>query len=111
MLYKYEEWGRGATHACTSPRENPAATSSRRNSETIVAHKVLAHPHVPFHPCMCGLRGDDIAVAVVLINYDNVGLLPRRPRRENDRDRLLALLQRATMLNRYSNSFSTSLRV
>jgi hypothetical protein len=35
---------------------------------------VLAHPHVVFHPCMCGLRRGIVAVATALIGYDDVEL-------------------------------------
>jgi hypothetical protein len=61
---------------------NLAATSSRPNSETIVAHEVLAHPRTVFHPCTCELRGG----AAVLIDYGGVRSLLGRGRRGGDRD-------------------------
>jgi hypothetical protein len=54
----------------TPPRETLAVTSSRPNSKALATRMVLAHPHVAFHPCMCGLRGGTVAVAAVLIGYN-----------------------------------------
>jgi hypothetical protein len=42
-----------------------AATSSRPNLETLVAHEVLTHQRAAFHPYTCGLRGG----AAALIGY------------------------------------------
>jgi hypothetical protein len=47
-----------------------AATSSRPNPKILVAREVLAHPHVMFHPCTCGICGDATVVAIALIGYD-----------------------------------------
>jgi hypothetical protein len=52
--------------------ETLAATSSRLNSESLVARVVLAHPCAAFHPCTCGLRRDVVAVTVALIGCDDV---------------------------------------
>jgi hypothetical protein len=55
-----------------SPRETLATTSSRPNSEALVARVVLAHPRAAFHPCTCGLRRDVVAVTVAPIGCDDV---------------------------------------
>jgi hypothetical protein len=55
-----------------TPHETLHATSSRPNSEALAAHVVLAHPHVVFHPCTCGLHRGAAVVAAVLIGYDDV---------------------------------------
>jgi hypothetical protein len=68
-----------------------AATYSRPDPETLVAHMVLAHPRMALHPCMYRLHEGAAAVATVLIGYNNVRLLPRRPREGDDRDQLLSL--------------------
>jgi hypothetical protein len=61
-----------------------AATSSWPNPKTLATHEVLAHQRTAFHPCTCGLRGGTIAVADVLIDYNDVevdtGLTTRRRR-------------------------------
>jgi hypothetical protein len=88
-----------------------AATFSWTNLKTLATHEVLAQPRTAFHPCICGLRRGTNTIVVVLIDYDNVRLLPRRPRGGDDRDRLLPLHQHATMLNCYSNSFFVALRI
>jgi hypothetical protein len=54
------------------PHETLAATSSRSNSESLVAHMVLAHPRTTFHPCTYGLHRGTAAVATALIGYDDV---------------------------------------
>jgi hypothetical protein len=36
-------------------------------------HVVLAHLRATFHPCTCGLRGGDVVVVAVLIDYDGRG--------------------------------------
>jgi hypothetical protein len=87
------------------------ATSSPPNLEILAVREVLAHPRAVFYPCTCGLRGDVAAVAIALIGYDDVGLLPRRPRGGDDCCQLLPLRRRTTTLNRCSNSSSTDLRV
>jgi hypothetical protein len=79
-----------------------SATSSRPDPETLAAHEVLAHPCTVFYPCICGLHEGAVAVTAALIDYDNMGLLPQRPRRGDDRDRLLPLHRRATTLSRCS---------
>jgi hypothetical protein len=48
------------------------ASSSRPNSETLVAHEVLAYPRMTSHPCTCGLRGSTTVVTVALIGYDDM---------------------------------------
>jgi hypothetical protein len=63
--------------AYTRPREILAITSSQPNPETLITCEVLAYPRVTLHLCTCGLRGDVAAVAVTLIGYDDLGLLPR----------------------------------
>jgi hypothetical protein len=77
-----------------------ATTSSRPNPKTLAAREVLAHPRAMFHPCMCGLCGGAAAVAAALIGYDDVGLMPRRPRGGDDRDRLLPVHRCVTTLDR-----------
>jgi hypothetical protein len=52
-----------------------ATTSSLSNLETLDACEVLAYPRAVFHPYTCGLRRGAAAVAAVLIDYDDVGLL------------------------------------
>jgi hypothetical protein len=49
-----------------------SATSSWPNLKTLAAHEVLAHLRTIFHPYMCGLHGDVVAVAAALIGYDDV---------------------------------------
>jgi hypothetical protein len=57
----------------TPPHETLAATSSSQpNSEALAACVVLAHPHVVLYPSTCGLRRGIVAVAVVLIGYDDI---------------------------------------
>jgi hypothetical protein len=46
-----------------------AATSSRPDPETLATREVLAHPLTTFHPSTCRLRGDDVVIAAVLIDY------------------------------------------
>jgi hypothetical protein len=76
------------------PRETLAtAAASQPNSETLAACVVLAHPRTTFHPCMCGLYG----IAATVAAQGGV-----------DRDQLLHLHQRATMLDRHSNSSSAA---
>jgi hypothetical protein len=65
----------GHKYAYTPPHETLAAASSRPNSKALVARVVLAHLHVAFHPCMCGLHGGTNAVAAVLIGYDDVEII------------------------------------
>jgi hypothetical protein len=84
--------GLGARHTNTRHHVKIlATTSSYPNPETLTTHVVLAHPHTTFHPYTCGLCGGAVTVVTVLIGYDNVGLLSRRPRGGYDRDRLLPL--------------------
>jgi hypothetical protein len=52
-----------------------ATTSSLPNPETLAACEVLAYPRTVFHLYTCGLRRGAAAVAAVLINYNDVGLL------------------------------------
>jgi hypothetical protein len=54
----------------TPPCETIATAASRSIFETLAAYVVLAHSIVMFHPCTCGLRGDDAA----LLGYDNRGV-------------------------------------
>jgi hypothetical protein len=82
---------RGEIYTYTSPRETLATISSRPNSETLALCEVLAHPRAIFHPCTCGVRGGTTVVAVALISYDDLGLLPRRPRGGDNHDQLLSL--------------------
>jgi hypothetical protein len=56
-----------------------AATSSLSDPEILPAREVLAHPRVVFHPYTCRLRGRVAVVAALLIEYDDMGLLPRQP--------------------------------
>jgi hypothetical protein len=53
-----------------------ATSSSQPNTKTLAAREVLTHPCVVFHPYTCELHGGAVAVATVLISYDNLGLLP-----------------------------------
>jgi rhodanese-related sulfurtransferase len=73
---------RGVVDAYTSPHETLVAASSRPNSQALAAPMVLANPCVVFHPCTCGLRRGDAAVAAMLIGYDDVkvvaGMTTRR---------------------------------
>jgi hypothetical protein len=55
-----------------SPRETLATSSSRRNSEALATHVVLAHPSMVFHLCMCGLRRGTTMVVATLISYNDV---------------------------------------
>jgi hypothetical protein len=50
-----------------------ATSSSRPNPEALAAREVLAHPHLAFHPCTCGLCGG----AVVLIDYNDMEIVVR----------------------------------
>jgi hypothetical protein len=61
--------------AYTSPPETLDATSSQLNSEALAVREVLAHPHMVFHPYTCRFHGGAATVAVVLIDYDDLGLL------------------------------------
>jgi hypothetical protein len=63
---------RGTRDAYMPPRETLPTASSRSNSEALATRVVLAHPHMTFHPCTCGLCRGAAAIAVVLINYDDV---------------------------------------
>jgi hypothetical protein len=54
------------------PRETLAVASSRSNSVALATHGVLAHPRAVFYPCTCGLRGGAVAVAAMLIGYDDM---------------------------------------
>jgi hypothetical protein len=63
---------RGEIDAYMPPRETLAAASSRLNFEALAACVVLAHPHTAFHPCMCRLHRGIVAVAAMLIGYDDV---------------------------------------
>jgi hypothetical protein len=54
------------------PCETLAVASSRPNSKALAVRVVLAHPHVAFYPCTCGLCGGVVAVVAALINYDDV---------------------------------------
>jgi hypothetical protein len=47
-------------------------SSSRPNPKTLVTREVLAHPHVMFYLCMCGLCVGAATVATALIGYDDV---------------------------------------
>jgi hypothetical protein len=49
-----------------------ALTSSRPNFEVLVAHVVLAHPHMTFYYCTCRLYRDDAAIVATLISYSDV---------------------------------------
>jgi hypothetical protein len=49
-----------------------ALTSSRPNFEVLVAHVVLAHPHMTFYYYTCRLYRDDVAVAATLISYSDI---------------------------------------
>jgi hypothetical protein len=60
------------SHAYTLPRETLAATSSRPNSEALIMHMVLAHPHTVFYSCTCGLRRGAGVIIVALIGYNDV---------------------------------------
>jgi hypothetical protein len=53
----------------TAPRETLAAAAFLPIFKALVAHVVLAHPCVAFHPCTCGLCGGAVAVTAVLIDY------------------------------------------
>jgi hypothetical protein len=68
----------GARGAHTPTRHHVktlAATSSQHNLETLAICEVLAHPHVMFHPCTCGLCGGVTAVPAALIGYNDVDLV------------------------------------
>jgi hypothetical protein len=84
-----------------------AVTSSRPNPKTLVAREVLEHPRMVFHPYTCELYG---GAATTLIGYNDVRLLPRRPRGGDNRHRLFPLHRRATTLDHCSNSSFTALR-
>jgi hypothetical protein len=71
------ELGTRLTHVYTSPLETLAAASSRLNFKALVVRVVLAHPHVTFHPCTCGLRKGAAAVPAMLISYDDVEVATR----------------------------------
>jgi hypothetical protein len=60
---------RGGLTPYTPPRETLVVTSSRPNSEALAECMVLAHPHVAFHPCMCGLHRGAAAVVIAPIDY------------------------------------------
>jgi hypothetical protein len=77
-----------------------AATSSRPNPEIQVVREVLAHPCAVFHPCTCGLRGGTAMVAAALISYSGVRSLLGRRGGEGDRNQLLLLHRRTSMLDR-----------
>jgi hypothetical protein len=49
----------------------PAVTSSRPNTKTLVACKVLAHQRAMFHSCTCGLCGGAVTIDAALIGYDD----------------------------------------
>jgi hypothetical protein len=63
------------------PHETLVVASSRPNSEALVARVVLAHPCVTFHLYTCGLREDAIAVAIALIDYNDVDVVARKTTR------------------------------
>jgi hypothetical protein len=54
-----------------------AVTSSRPDAKTLAMCDVLAHPRAAFHSFTCGLRGGADAFVAALINYNDLGLLPR----------------------------------
>jgi hypothetical protein len=54
------------------PRVTLAVAFSRPNFKALAVHVVLAHSHVAFHPCTCGLRRGTTAVAAALIGYDDI---------------------------------------
>jgi hypothetical protein len=61
--------------SCKTPitlRWGVTVTSSRSNPETLAARKVLAHPHVVFHPCICGLCEGTVTISAALIGYYDV---------------------------------------
>jgi hypothetical protein len=62
------------TPTCHHMKTLVTTFSSRPDLETLVAHEVLAHPRVAFHPCTCGLCGGTDAVAAALIGYDDMGV-------------------------------------
>jgi hypothetical protein len=63
---------RGTLHMpYTPPCEALVTAASQPKSEALAVRVVLAHPHVMFHLCTCGLRGGAAAVAVALIGYDH----------------------------------------
>jgi hypothetical protein len=63
---------RGGLTLYMPPHKTLAAISSRPNFKTLATHVMLAHPHVAFHPCTCGLHRGAAAVAAALIGYDHV---------------------------------------
>jgi hypothetical protein len=94
-----------------SPLETLAVAASLLSLEALAVHVVLAHPRAVFHPCTCGFRGGAVAVAATLIGYDDRGVAAGTTTRRSNRDRLLPLHRRVTMLDRYSNSTSAAQRV
>jgi hypothetical protein len=88
-----------------------ATNSSRRSPEVLTVREVLAHSPTVFHPYTYGLHRGVVAVAAALIGYDDLGLLPQRPRGGDDRDRLLPIYRCMTTLDCCSSSFSAALRV
>jgi hypothetical protein len=85
------------------------ATSSQANPKTLATREVPAHPHVVFYPSTCGLRGDAIVVAAVLIDYGGARSLLGRGCGFGERDQLLPLHQCTTTLDRCSNTSSAAL--
>jgi hypothetical protein len=65
MLYKYKGTELGA-------RLIHPYTSSRPNSEALIACVMLAHSYAVFYPCTDGLLIDAATVATALIDYDDV---------------------------------------
>jgi hypothetical protein len=53
----------------TAPHETLAAAAFLLIFKALVAHVVLAHSRVAFHPCTRGLCGGAVAVTAVLIDY------------------------------------------
>jgi hypothetical protein len=48
--------------------------------------ELLAQPRAAFHPCMCGLCGGAVVVAVALISYGGARSLLGQGRRGGDHD-------------------------
>jgi hypothetical protein len=87
------------------------ATSSRLNPETLATCEVLAHLHMTFHSCTCGLCRDTAAIAATLIKYSGARSLLGQGRGGGDRGRLVPLHRRTTTLDHYFDSSSAGLHV
>jgi hypothetical protein len=80
VLYKHKGVGLGVIYMPTRYHVTTlATTSSRPNPETLVVREVLTHPSVVLHLYMCRLCRGTATVVVMLIGYDNMWLLSRRP--------------------------------